>query len=58
MTSVSIIIPFFNQSLYLFDAIESVFNQHLEDFEIIVIDDGSTDTNPAFYEELEDSSYL
>jgi glycosyltransferase involved in cell wall biosynthesis len=58
MTSVSIIIPCFNQSLYLFDAIESVFIQHLDDFEIIVVDDGSTDVTPAFHEELGDSSYL
>lgn len=41
--SVSVIILSYNQSEYLLDAIESVINQTVDNWELIIIDNGSTD---------------
>ena len=39
----SVIMPVYNTQEYLKDAIESVLNSELIDFELLIIDDGSTD---------------
>ena len=43
MPKVSIIIPTFNRSKKLVRALESVFEQAFTDYEVVVVDDGSTD---------------
>lgn len=43
MPSVSIVIPTFNRENFVVNAIDSVLKQSFRDYEIIVVDDGSTD---------------
>ena len=40
---ISIILPVFNEEKYIQTTLDSIFNQDFKDFEVIVIDDGSTD---------------
>jgi len=43
MSRVSVLMPVFNTAQYLEEALWSIRNQHFTDFELVVIDDGSTD---------------
>lgn len=52
---VSVVIPCFNQGEFVLDAIMSVFEQDFESWEIIVVDDGSTD--PATIAVLDGMAY-
>jgi glycosyltransferase involved in cell wall biosynthesis len=45
MTKISVIIPTYNRAEKVCRAITSVIKQTYKDFEIIVIDDASTDNN-------------
>ena len=52
---VSVIMPNFNNEKYLAQAIESVLQQTLKSFELIVVDDGSTDGSLRILESYGDS---
>ena len=50
MPRVSVIIPTFDRMQFVAQAIESVVAQSYRDFELIVVDDGSTDATPSVLE--------
>ena len=52
---VSVIMPAYNSEVYIRESIDSVLAQTFADFELIVVDDGSTDTTAAIAESYSDS---
>jgi glycosyltransferase involved in cell wall biosynthesis len=54
MPTVSVIVPTYNTIAYLPDAIESILKQTFEDFEILLVNDGSTDSTAQWAEKLTD----
>lgn len=58
MPAVSVILPTYNQAAYLAQAIESVRRQTCTDWELIVVDDGSTDETPRVLDACHDDSRI
>jgi glycosyltransferase involved in cell wall biosynthesis len=57
MLKVSILLPVYNGAKFLREAIESILSQTFTDFELIIMDDGSTDGTSAIldhYQRLDD----
>ncbi len=52
MPQISIIVPVYNCEEFLKDSVSSLLNQTFSDFEVILIDDGSTDNSPAICDKL------
>ena len=50
---ISVVVPVYNTELYLDRCIESILNQTYQNFEVIIVDDGSTDKSPAICDEWE-----
>ena len=55
MPKISIILPVFNEEKYIKKAIESVLNQTFGDFELIIVNDGSTDNTLNIINQFNDS---
>jgi glycosyltransferase involved in cell wall biosynthesis len=53
--TVSVVIPAYNAAPWIAETIDSVLAQTFSDFEVIVVDDGSTDETPNIVSSYEDS---
>ncbi len=58
MPEVSVIIPTYNRREFVREALASVYAQTFLDFELIVVDDGSTDDTEAVVHEFSEARYL
>ena len=52
MSKVSVVIPVYNVEKYLRKCVESVIAQTYKDFNVILVDDGSTDNSGKICDEL------
>ncbi len=48
----SVIVPVYNAKEYLADCIESILKQSFKDWELILVDDGSTDGSEKICDDL------
>lgn len=51
----SVLIPVYNTEKYLEECLQSVLNQTYQDFEIVIVDDGSTDNSGAICDKFQDA---
>ena len=49
---ITVAMPAYNAAAYLREAMDSILTQTLEDFELLVVDDGSTDATLAIAKEV------
>ena len=55
LPAISVAIPLYNKGAFIVETVESVRSQTFQNFEIVVVDDGSTDDGPAKLAQLNDS---
>lgn len=55
LPTISVILPIYNCELYIKEAVDSVLNQTFTDFELIIIDDCSTDSTLKIIKSYQDS---
>ena len=51
--AISVIIPMYNAEKFIGECLESIFAQTFQDFEVIVVDDCSTDNSCAVVEKFQ-----
>lgn len=54
MPQISVVVPLYNKAEYIRRCLDSVTNQTFTDFELIVVDDGSTDGGASLVAEIQD----
>lgn len=52
---ISVVMPTYNAEKYVAEAIESVLNQTFNNFEFIIVDDGSTDSTKSIIQSFKDN---
>lgn len=52
MPEISVIVPVYNAELYIERCVDSILEQSFSDFELLLMDDGSTDNSPEICDEL------
>lgn len=55
-TKISIIVPVYNSEKHLKECIDSILEQTIKDFELILVDDGSTDNSPSICDSYQKDS--
>ncbi|MBR1610079.1 MAG: glycosyltransferase family 2 protein, partial [Methanobrevibacter sp.] len=55
MPKISVILPVFNSEKFIKKSVESVLSQTLDDFELIIVNDGSTDNTLNIINSFKDS---
>ena len=51
MPRISVIVPIYNVEKYLCECLDSILSQTFKDFEVLLIDDGSTDNSPKIVDD-------
>ena len=54
MPKISIIVPMYNSEKYIKKCLESILNQTYEDFEVLLVNDGSTDKTESIVNRYND----
>lgn len=55
---ISVVIPVYNIDQYIAESIESILQQHFSDFELIIVDDGSTDNTWQIIQSFNDNRII
>ena len=58
MPKVSILMPVYNAEKYLIEAVDSILNQTFRDWELIIINDGSTDRSRELLSQIADNRVI
>ena len=58
MPEITVLMPVRNGEKYIKNAIDSVLNQTLTDFEFLIIDDGSTDRTVKSFRTMQMKEYI
>ena len=54
MPLISIVIPLYNKERFIKETLKSVLNQSIQDYEVIIVDDGSTDNSASIISDIND----